>query len=105
MTLIDTRNLLVITALSTIAQVAYGQICVTSDSNNDTACGSHTLSAPSFGSGLNSAFGAYALTANTTGELNTAIGVQALSSNTTGTSNVAVGVQAFAGPLPAHPLI
>ena len=43
----------------------------------------------------NTAFGASALTANTTGDLNTAVGYRALYTNTTGSSNVAYGYSAL----------
>jgi hypothetical protein len=43
----------------------------------------------------NTAFGASALTANTTGNLNTAVGYRALYTNTTGSSNVAYGYSAL----------
>jgi hypothetical protein len=46
--------------------------------------------------GVNTAFGASALAANTTGAYNTAIGFQVLANNTTGNNNHALGFQALA---------
>jgi hypothetical protein len=46
---------------------------------------------PSLTGGGNSAFGAYALNANTTGNYNTAIGTASLYQNTSGSSNTALG--------------
>ena len=46
--------------------------------------------------GVNTAFGASALAANTTGAYNTAIGFQVLTNNTTGNNNHALGFQALA---------
>src|SRR5262245_56428687 len=58
-----------------------------SDANSNTAGGTSALSHLAVGGVNNTAFGRFALQANTTGVANTASGVNALFSNTTGTSN------------------
>jgi len=96
MTHLTRRSLILIAALAGIAESAYGQICVTSDSSADTACGTNTLTnGSSQGGNTNSAFGAYALDHNTKGNDNTASGVNALIYNTTGSYNTAAGVDAL----------
>lgn len=94
MTHFNIRNFIVITALSTIAQGAFGQICVTSDPNGNSACGSDALVFPQ-APGANSAFGYYALNSNGTGTLNTALGANALEYNSEGTQNTATGAFAL----------
>jgi len=59
--------------------------------STNTAVGASALAANTTGA-YNSAFGIQALTTNTTGERNTAIGRQAMYLNTTGGYNVAVGM-------------
>jgi hypothetical protein len=93
MTHFNIRNFIVIAALSAIAQAAYGDICLKSDSGQNTACGTDTLNFPP-ASGLNSAFG-YGALASTTGSENTATGMEALYSNTDGADNTASGYQAL----------
>jgi hypothetical protein len=65
-----------------------------------TVTGASTLQGLTVGLGAgavatNTAVGASALAANTTGDTNTATGFQALTTNTSGTSNTAMGVQAL----------
>jgi hypothetical protein len=60
----------------------------------NTAVGASALAANTSGAG-NSAFGDSALVVNTTGSFNAAIGRQSLSGNTTGGSNTAVGQSAL----------
>jgi trimeric autotransporter adhesin len=62
--------------------------------NYNTAIGAFALTANTTGA-ENTAVGYLALTANTTGASNTAVGYQALDANTTGTQNTAVGVAAL----------
>jgi len=72
----NVRNLILITTLSAGAHAAYGQICVTSDSAVDTACGTNALAnGSSDGGSANSAFGKSALKATTGGTFNTATGL------------------------------
>ncbi len=61
----------------------------------NTAYGAYALISNTTGN-FDSAFGYYALKANTTGNSNTAIGQAALQSNTTGNSNTAIGEGALA---------
>ncbi|MGA2190670.1 MAG: tail fiber domain-containing protein [Steroidobacteraceae bacterium] len=96
MTHLTRRSLILIAALAGIAESAYGQICVNSDSAGDTACGSYALEfGKSDGGGGNSAFGSNALELNTTGSENTASGLAALELNTTGSDNTASGSRAL----------
>jgi hypothetical protein len=90
MTRFKVRSLIVVVALSAIADAAYGQICVTSDSIKNTACGTGALPAPAY-PGNNTALGFEVLYSNTTGSYNTAIGIYALYANTAGVFNVALG--------------
>ncbi len=57
------RSIILVCALAGIVESAQGQICVTSDDNLDTACGTGALATNS-GSG-NTAVGASALNRNT----------------------------------------
>jgi hypothetical protein len=93
MTIFTLRILFAIAAVSLFAELSHAQICVTSDGNNNTACGTSALPSPSPAQGAisNSAFGAESLYSDTTGAQNTALGFQTLYYNTTGNSNVAVG--------------
>ena len=63
---------------------------VSSDSNGNTAMGSHALLSLSSGSG-NTAAGYAPLYSTTTGHYNTAFGYEALYSNTTGFNNIEIG--------------
>ena len=94
MTHLTRRSLILIAALTGIAESAYGQICVTSDPNFDTACGTHAFAIGSVGGSNDSAFGAYALYSNTTGLNNTAAGAYALT-NSDGSNNTASGEAAL----------
>ena len=85
--------MIVLISLSAGAQGAYGQICVTSDSNDNTACGSDTL--PSGSGYAKSAFGQSSLAVDTTGAANTAVGAHPLQTNSIGSQNTAVGAQAL----------
>jgi hypothetical protein len=93
----STRPLIFAAILVTGVPIAHAvtPICVTSDSNNNTACGSSAFQA-SVTSVDNSALGAAALGSDTSGSYNTASGMEALASNTTGASNTASGFQALA---------
>jgi hypothetical protein len=73
-------------------QIASAAICITSDGNDNTACGTGSL--PSTGVD-NSAFGFDALAANVSGNYNTAVGTQALADNTSAAGNTGVGYQAL----------
>ncbi len=112
MTHFSIRSLIVITALSAIAETAYGQICVTSDPTiYNTACGTGALNLnegynnSAFGyqalyhnstDGFsNSAFGYDALIGNSDGSYNTATGYEALKNNVGGSNNTAIGYQAL----------
>ncbi len=88
------RSLVLVAALASIAESAYGQICVTSDDAGDTACGTNALHSDTTGYD-NTAMGAYALYFNTTGYDNTASGLFALYLNTTGQYNTAAGAAAL----------
>jgi len=63
--------------------------------STNTAVGASALAANTTGS-LNTAVGGIALDANTTGAINTAVGYDALGANTTGSQNNAFGYQALA---------
>jgi hypothetical protein len=63
--------------------------------STNTAVGASALAANTTGS-LNTAVGGIALDANTTGAINTAVGYDALGTNTTGSQNNAFGYQALA---------
>jgi hypothetical protein len=63
--------------------------------STNTAVGASALAANTSGS-LNTAIGGIALDANTTGAINTAVGYDALGTNTTGSQNNAFGYQALA---------
>jgi len=76
------KNLILSTVLVLGAAAASAQI-------GNTRYG--TSAYPSLTGGGNSAFGAYALNANTTGNYNTALGTAALYNNTSGSSNTSVG--------------
>jgi hypothetical protein len=92
MTHLTRRSLILIAALAGIAQSAYGQICVTSGTDGNTACGTFALeNGYSDGGYSNSAFGISALQSNTSGFENTASGAYALAYNTTGSQNTASG--------------
>jgi trimeric autotransporter adhesin len=96
MTHLTRRSLILIAALAGIAQSAYGQICVTSGTDGNTACGTFALeNGYSDGGYSNSAFGISALQSNTSGFENTASGAYALAYNTTGSQNTASGYQAL----------
>ena len=94
MTYVTVRGLVLLSALSAIGQVAYGG-CASSDSNDNTECGSEAILAP-MAPGRNSAFGFAALFSNSTGGYNTAAGWYALEKNSTGGHNTASGAQALA---------
>jgi hypothetical protein len=64
---------------------------------SNTAVGYVALAGSNNGTGNNTALGAYALTANTSGYSNTAIGYGALDSNIDGNNNTAVGILALSG--------
>ena len=91
------RLFFVIAVLSVFAEVSEAQICVSSDHNDNTACGTDALPGTSTMPGNNSAFGFDALYSNTSGSYNTASGEGALYSNTMGSYNSAFGQVALSG--------
>jgi trimeric autotransporter adhesin len=99
MTCFNIRNFILLSALSVVVEVAYGQSCVTSDGYENTACGTNSLKVVEGANGgaANSAFGYNALYHNTTGANNTALGLDALQANTTGYDNTASGLNALQG--------
>jgi len=88
------RYILVISVVLGLGDRALGQCFVCSDADKNTAVGASALSANSTGAN-NVAAGANALFANTTGANNTAAGFSALHNNTTGANNNASGVEAL----------
>ena len=89
---------ILIIALMAAASSAYAQQppdVVSSDTNLDTAMGTNALAVLSGGPGYNTAAGAYALAANSTGGGNSAFGADALNNNTTGIDNTAAGAEAL----------
>ena len=95
----DGKLLLWTDTLSATTAIGEGALASTNaDSTNDTAVGYRALTYSTGMSGpfsQNTAVGAFALFANTTGHFNTALGAVALGSNTTGRQNTAVGALAL----------
>ena len=79
--------------LSILADVSNAQFCVTSDSNQNTACGTGTPG-PDKGQ-YNAIIGYNSMTLNTTGSDNVAAGSFVLQYNSTGSGNTAVGAGAM----------
>ncbi|AWK06525.1 hypothetical protein HYN56_20770 [Flavobacterium crocinum] len=77
-----------------------GMLTTVTDGSN-TSFGYYSFANPDIAGGgqSNSAFGTFALQANTTGQVNTAVGKAALQSNTTGVTNTAVGANSISNNL------
>ena len=89
------------TAGSLNTAVGYEALATNTDNSANTAVGYRALKTQGAGVYQNTAMGAEALTANTTGVNNTSIGRSAMLKNTSGGNNVAVGFSALAENLSA----
>src|SRR5579863_9276559 len=74
----------------------------TAFAQTNTAFGTGALASPGSINLSDSAFGYFALTSPTTGDLDTAVGVDALRNDNTGSDNTAIGFQALQENIAGH---